>query len=62
MENEQVNDKYKVIIKPSIARKLLKMGNVISDIKPNKLDSNSTVFVFSKTEKLMKDLIDIKKK
>jgi hypothetical protein len=59
MENEQIqtNKEYKVIIKPSVARKLLKLGNPIIDIKPNKNNpTEATVFVFEKTEKFVEDL------
>lgn len=46
----------KVVKSPKIARKLLKSGNVITDIKPDKHDKDKTVFVFQNTEKLMKEL------
>jgi len=52
---------YKVIIKPSIARTLLHMGNPISDIKPKKENVLETVFVFENTEKLRNDLTSISK-
>lgn len=51
--------KCRVIIKPSIARKLLHMGNVVVDIKPNKEKLNESVFVFEDTEKLKNDLTAI---
>ncbi|WP_163279213.1 hypothetical protein [Clostridium sporogenes] len=53
--------KYKVIIKPSIARTLLHMGNYIYDIKPKKENLKETVFVFENTEKFKKDLTTISK-
>lgn len=47
---------YKSIFKPAIARRLLRMGNPISDIKAQKEDNNKTIFIFEETEKLKKDL------
>ena len=51
----------KVIIKPSIARTLLHMNNLIIDIKPNKDKPLETVFVFEDYEKLRNDLSSISK-
>ena len=51
----------KVIIKPSIARKLFHMANELVDFKPKKEDKQQTVFVFKKTDKLMNDLTTITK-
>ena len=51
----------KIIIKPSIARKLFHMGNELVDFKPKKEDKQQTVFVFKKTDKLMNDLTTITK-
>jgi hypothetical protein len=51
----------KIIIKPSIARQLLHMGNPIEDIKPKKENPLETVFVFKDTEKLKNDLTSITK-
>lgn len=47
---------YKSIFKPAIARKLLKMGNKIIDIKAQKEDCNKTIFIFEETEKFKEDL------
>ena len=52
---------YKIIVNPSIARKLLHMGNPISDIKPNKNIKTESVFVFEDTDKLKRDLTTITK-
>lgn len=49
--------KTKCIFTPYVARRLLKMGNVIVDIKPRKEDRDKTIFVFEDTEKLQTDLI-----
>jgi len=50
---------FKVIINPSVAKKLLTMGNPIVDIKPNKDVINATVFIFEETDKFIKDLSTI---
>lgn len=47
----------KLIFNASVARYLLKKGNAIVDIKPNKNDPCKTVFVFEKTEKFIKDFV-----
>ena len=49
--------KTKCIFTPYVARRLLKMGNVIVDIKPRKEDRDKTIFVFEDTEKLKKDMV-----
>ena len=51
-----MNKQYKEIFTPYVARRLLKMGNPIYDIKPKKEDRNQTIFVFEITEKLQKDM------
>lgn len=48
--------KMKSIFKPYLARNLLKMGNPIADIKPDKSDTSRTIFVFEETDKFTKDL------
>lgn len=47
---------YKTIIRPDIARKMLKMGHIIHDIKANKEDKHKTVFVFKTDETFFNDL------
>lgn len=53
--------KAKVIYNPSIARQLLKKGNLIIDIKPNSKKTTETVFVFECTDKLLSDLTSVSK-
>lgn len=48
--------KTKIIYNPTIARQLLKMGNVIIDIKPSSKKTTETIFVFDCNEKLLRDL------
>lgn len=45
----------KSVFTPYVARRLLKMGNPIVDIKPCKEDRTKTIFVFEVTEKFKKD-------
>ncbi len=40
----------KLIFSPNVARALLKLGNTIVDIKPNKENKQRTVFVFKNDE------------
>lgn len=40
----------KLIFSPNVARKLLKLGNIIIDIKPNRDNKLKTVFVFKNDE------------
>lgn len=47
---------YKEIFTPYVARRLLRMGNPIYDIKPKKEDKNQTIFIFEITEKLQRDM------
>lgn len=51
-----MNKKYKEIFTPYVARKLLKMGNPIYDIKPMKENRDKTIFIFEITEKFEKDM------
>ena len=46
----------KLIFKSYLARQLLKLGNPIIDIKPDKTREGRTIFVFQTTEKFNKDL------
>lgn len=45
-----------MIFTPYVARKLLRMGNSIIDIKPYKENRDKTIFIFEDTEKLQHDL------
>lgn len=47
---------YKSIFTPYVARKLLHMGNPISDIKPDKSNNDKTIFIFEITEKFKQDM------
>ena len=47
---------YKSIFSPYIARNLLRLGNPIIDIKPDKKKEGHTIFIFEITEKFKRDL------
>ena len=47
----------KCIFTPFVARNLLKMGNPIIDIKPDKNNKDKTIFVFENTDKLKEDMV-----
>ncbi len=49
--------KTKSIFTPYVARRLLKMGNPIVDIKPCKEERSKTIFVFEVTDKFQSDLL-----
>ena len=51
----------KLIMNPTMARRLLLKGNAIVDIKPKKENCRETIFVFEKTEKLLKDMENLSK-
>ena len=44
---------------PAVARKLLREGNLIIDIKANKADKDRTVFIFELTEKFEQDFVKV---
>lgn len=52
--------KTKLIFSPTVARKLLKLGHLVVDIKPKKENKNESIFIFEDTEKFREDLNTIK--
>lgn len=48
--NEKDTRKSRLIFDAKIARKLLKMGFVVIDIKPNRENTEKSIFVFENTE------------
>lgn len=46
----------KLIMSPTMARKLLGKGNTIVDLKPKKENPRETIFVFEATDKLLSDM------
>lgn len=57
--NEKYMKKSKLIFDAKIARKLLKMGFVVIDIKPNRDNTDRTVFAFENTEEFQQALTQI---
>lgn len=45
-----------LVFNPKIARGLIKKGFNIVDIKPFKEDANRTIFVFERTEEILKEI------
>ena len=56
-----MDKKYYTIFKPELARKLVKMGNVIADLKPMNGDARRTIFVFEVTDKFNSDMAELNK-
>jgi len=57
-----MDKKYYTIFKPELARKLLKRGNFLFDIKPMNGDARRTIFVFEITDKFNVDMAELNKK
>jgi hypothetical protein len=51
--------KSRLIFDAKIARKLLKMGFVVIDIKPNRENTDKSIFVFGNTEEFKQALTQI---
>ena len=51
---------YKSIFTAGVARHLLKLGNPIYDIKPDKRNKDKTIFIFEETEKFVNDMASVK--
>ena len=56
--NEKDIRKSRLIFDAKIARKLLKMGFVVIDIKPNRENTDKSIFVFENTEEFQKALAE----
>lgn len=57
--NERDTRKSRLIFDAKIARKLLKMGFVVIDIKPNRENTEKSIFVFENTEEFKQALTQI---
>lgn len=57
--NEKDTRKSRLIFDAKIARKLLKMGFVVIDIKPNRENVDKSIFVFENTEEFKQALTQI---
>ena len=56
---EKDTRKSRLIFDAKIARKLLKMGYVVIDIKPNRENTDKSIFVFENTEEFKLALADV---
>ena len=61
MENiiEKDTRKSRLIFDAKIARKLLKMGFVVIDIKPNRENTDKSIFVFENTDEFKVALTNV---
>ena len=57
--NEKDTRKSRLIFDARIARKLLKQGFVVIDIKPNRENTDKSIFVFENTEEFKLALTNI---
>lgn len=57
--NERDTRKSRLIFDAKVARKLLKMGFVVIDIKPNRENTDKSIFVFENTEEFKQALTEI---
>lgn len=53
-----MDKRYKEIFTPYVARRLLRMGNPIIDIKPDKNNRDKTIFIFEITNKFNVDIVE----
>ena len=61
MENREIDTrKSRLIFDAGMARKLLKMGFVVIDIKPNRENTDKSIFVFENTEEFKQALATVK--
>lgn len=51
---ENMNKEFKLVFNAGVARKLLKMGIAIADIKADRSNHDKTVFVFKRTPEFEK--------
>jgi hypothetical protein len=57
--NERDTRKSRLIFDAKIARKLLKQGFVVTDIKPNRENTDKSIFIFENTEEFKQALAQI---
>ena len=57
--NEKDTRQSRLIFDAKIARKLLKMGFVVIDIKPNRENTDKSIFVFENTDEFKQALAQI---
>ena len=59
--NTNVKDtrKSRLIFDAKIARKLLKQGFVVTDIKPNRENTDKSIFIFENTDEFKQALVEL---
>lgn len=57
-----MEENLQCIMSPGLAKKLIIMGFIVRDIKPNNQIKNGTVFLFDKSEELDKIIVEYKKR
>ena len=58
---ENTNKEYKLIFNAGVARKMLKMGINIADIKADRTNPEKTIFVFKRTPEFEEAFTQINK-
>lgn len=66
---ENIKKEYKLVFNAGVARRLLRMGINIADIKSDRVNPDKTVFVFKRTpefetafEQMNKEIAEVKAK
>lgn len=52
---------HKSIFTAGVARYLLRLGNPIYDIKPDKKNRDKTIFIFEETDKFKQDMASVER-
>lgn len=55
MNSTKNNKRVFIVVNPILARKMLKLGHSITDIKPHRENPDKTVFVFNYTDTIEAD-------
>lgn len=54
MENNELEKKYKIVFNAGCARRLLRIGIHIADIKADRTNPDKTIFIFERTPEFEK--------
>ena len=57
--NEKDTRKSRLVFDAKIARKLLKQGFVVTDIKPNRENTDKSIFIFENTDEFKSALTQV---
>ena len=58
---ETLNKEYKLVFNAGVARRLLKMGIPVADIKADRANKDKTIFVFKRTSEFEEAFTQINK-